>query len=381
MDADPAPGGRNRDLLLDLRRLRFSRRRPVMALAVMLLGAALTAPADAREGTRPASRAETVALPDDAAQRRDSQTTAQARALQRASDAVVGIETHAVDGAASSESLGRLRRGSGVVIDGDGLVLTIGYLVLEAEDATIVLDSGKRVPARVLGQDIATGFGLLQAVVPLGVPPAAMAKDVSVTTDDALLLVSGGDEGAISLARMAARGPFSGYWEYHIEGALFTHPARDDHSGAGLFNAQGELLGIGSLLMRELPGNTPTPGNMFVPIDLLAPVMAELRTRGTGAASRRAWLGLQCDERQGSVQVLRVNRGSPADQAGLEPGDVITAIDGVPVATLEVLYKTLWQGGPPEREVGLAVLRQGEARTLRARSVDRQSTLRRPVGI
>ena len=101
---------------------------------------------------------------------------ARSRALQRAQQAVLGVQTVAVDEARSANTLGKARSGSGVVIGADGLVLTIGYLVLEAEDVALVRDDGRRVPARVLAYDVATGFGLLQALTPLGLDPVPLGR-------------------------------------------------------------------------------------------------------------------------------------------------------------------------------------------------------------
>jgi serine protease Do len=320
-----------------------------------------------------------AAAPPAAAQSADER---QARALARASDAVLGVVSTATDGAASIETLGAKRSGSGVVIGTDGLVLTIGYLILEAEAVELVLDSGKRLPARVVAYDLASGFGLLQSLLPLGVEPVGLGRASAVVEDDPLLVVSGGADGALSVAQLASRRAFSGYWEYHIEGALFTAPARTDHSGAGLFNARGELVGVGSLLVMDAPGpGIRGPGNMFVPVDLLAPIFAELRERGASHASHRAWLGVNCVEQERGVRVLRVSRDSPAEAAGLEPGDVILRIDGTPVDGLERFYKTLWSGGAAERDVRLEVLRGGRERTLSVHTLNRMQTLRTARGI
>ena len=218
----------------------------------------------------------------------------QSRALQRASDAVVGLKAKAIEDARSSATLGAQRQGSGVVISPDGLVLTIGYLILEAEDVEIATDDGRQLPARVVGYDLATGFGLVQSLVPMRLEPVPMGDAARLAAQAPLVVVSGGEAGAVSMARLVSRRPFSGNWEYHIEGALFTAPARRDHSGAGLFNDQGELVGIGSLWVADamgVPGGPRQQGNMFVPIDLLKPMLQELRTRGVGPASQRAWPG------------------------------------------------------------------------------------------
>jgi len=306
----------------------------------------------------------------------------QGQALRQASDAVIGLDITVADGARSIETLGRQRSGSGVVIGPDELVLTIGYLILEADDVQIALDSGKRVPARVIAYDLASGFGLVQPLVPLGIEPAPLAAPSSATPEgEPLLIVSGGDEGALSIATLASQRAFSGYWEYHIDGALFTAPARTDHSGAGLFNSQGELLGIGSLLVMDATGDGErAPGNMFVPVALLPPILAELRRDGSSRASHRAWLGLNCVEQRGAVQIVRISRDSPAARADVRAGDVITAIDDRPVADLEGFYKALWSGGA-ERDVKLALRREGRERQVVVRSVDRMQTLARARGI
>ena len=374
----PAARPRPRPSRHDLLRLRFPRRRPVTALAAMLLGLLLGGPVEADDESEPP--AASAAAPGSARAAR-SMRGDPAVALQRASDAVVGVEINGVDGASSNEMLGQFRAGSGVVIGEDGLVVTIGYLLLEAEDASLVLDSGRRVPARVLGVDLATGFGLVQALLPLQVPSAPLARDTRVRPDEALMLVSGGSDGAISLARLAARRSFSGYWEYHIDSALFTQPPRTDHSGAGLFNARGELLGIGSLLVMDTPSEHDAgPGNMFVPIDLLAPILRELRERGSSSASHRAWLGLNCLQEVEGVRVVRVNPESPAEAAGVEAGDLIRRIDGVAVSDLEGFDKRLWSGSA-ERRIALDVVRDGRPRHIDVQSVDRLQTLRRARSI
>jgi serine protease Do len=304
------------------------------------------------------------------------------RALRAANAAVVGVQATAVDDARSIETLGRKRQGSGVVIDADGLVLTIGYLILEAEQVDLVVEGERTVPARVVAYDLASGFGLLQALAPVKVGAARFGNSAEVTTSEPLMISSGGADGDRSLARMVSRRGFSGYWEYHIDGALFTTPPRTDHSGAGLFNANGELLGIGSLVVSDALGadHPRQPGNMFVPIDLLKPILDELRRNGASRSSTRAWLGMNCVEQGGSVRVVRISRDSPADDAGLLPGDRILSIDGTKVTSLETFYKTLWRQGV-QREVVLEIVRAGQAETIKVQSVDRTKTLSKPKGI
>ena len=316
------------------------------------------------------------------AQAARSEFEARTELLERAQAAMVGVLSEAVDEAASISSLGQYRRGSGVVIGDDGLVLTIGYLILEAERVDLIVDGERRVPARVVAYDLASGFGLVQALAPLRVAPVSLGRSTALSIDEPLVVASGGADRALSLARLVSQRAFSGYWEYHIDAALFTVPPRADHSGAGLFNLDGELLGIGSLVVTDAmgPGRGRLSGNMFVPVDLLKPILAEMRARGASRGSTRAWLGLNCAEGDGEVHVIRVTRDSPADAAGMQPGDRILRIDGAEVGALETLWKTLWRDGA-ERDVALTIARDGEVQTITVHATDRMKTLRRPQGI
>lgn len=302
--------------------------------------------------------------------------------IKRANDSVVGVLAKAVDNAPSNATLGPVRQGSGVVIGPDGLVLTIGYLVLEADQVLLLLDDGRRVPARVVGYDVATGFGLVKALIPLALPAAPLGEPASVSDDDTLLIISGGEGAGISMARRVSQRPFSGYWEYHLDHALFTVPVRTDHSGAALFNLHGELLGVGSLVVSDAlgPDHPALAGNMFVPIDLLKPILDELLAQGRSAQSKRAWMGVNCIELGGEVRVLRVSRAGPAEAAGLQPGDQIVRIDGQPVDSLQALWHRLWGGGAPERDVALDILRNGRSLHVPLHTVDRQSSIKQPEG-
>jgi serine protease Do len=319
-------------------------------------------------------------------QRAPTDLEAQSRALERASRAVVGVQTLALEDARSNLTLGRMRQGSGVVIGPDGLVLTIGYLVLEADQVQLVLDDDRAVPARVVGYDLATGFGLLQPLAPLRITPAPLGGSRAVSPEEPLLVASGGDSGQLSMARLVSRRSFAGYWEYRIDDALFTAPPRTDHSGAGLFNSRGELVGIGSLVLADTRadsagGDARQPGNMFVPTDLLRPILGELRTRGMSSASRRAWLGVNCIEQSGVLHVVRITLDSPAEVAGLRIGDRIIAIDGTAVNTLDALWTRLWSGGPAERNVTLEIERDGTRQSVDLRSIDRAHAIKRPGGV
>ena len=320
-----------------------------------------------------------------------SPAQAQMDALSRASAAVVGIQVTAAEGARSARSLGQERTGSGVVIGADGLVLTIGYLMLEAQQIEIVTQEGKTLPAVAVAYDIATGFGLVKPLLPLrGIKPVNLGSQQDLKTGEPLMVVTGatadGQDSDVSMTQLVSQRAFSGTWEYHIDTALFTSPpvtaGGGNHSGAPLFNQRGELLGIGSLLVADALGeNKRVPGNMFVPIDLLKPILAELQQSGSSRQSHRPWLGLTSTEQGGRVQIVRVSEDSPAEAAGLEPGDVVLAVDDSQVVTLESFYKKLWARSAPDAPVTLTVLQGADIKTVVVKPQDRMLSLKRPAGI
>ena len=304
-------------------------------------------------------------------------------ALTRANAAVVGVEVTAAEGARSADILGRQRAGSGVVIGPDGLILTIGYLLLEADSIQVVTQDNRKLPARAVGYDVATGFGLLKPLFPLrGIQGVPLGRHEDAQPGQAFMLATGGEDADVAVAQLVAKRPFSGYWEYHIEAALFTSPPVANHSGAALFNQRGELLGIGSLFVADTRGETPRlPGNMFVPVDLLKPILAEMQATGTSKQSRRPWLGVTSTEQAGKVQVVRVATDSPAEASGVEAGDVILAVDGARVGSLEEFYKRVWAHANPDDEINLTVLQGSDVKTLTVKAVDRMTTMVKPGGI
>ena len=304
-------------------------------------------------------------------------------ALTKANAAVVGVQVTATPGARSAETLGRKRIGSGVVIGPDGLVLTIGYLLIEADTIQIVTQDNKSLPARAVAYDLATGFGLIRPLLPMrSVSPVPLGSLAGLSAGDALMAAVGGEDGGVAMTQLVSKRAFSGYWEYHIESALFTSPPIGNHSGAPLFNQRGELLGIGSLFVADAAGeNKRLPGNMFVPIDLLKPILAEMQQSGSSKQSRRPWLGLTSSEQGGRVQVVRVNKDSPAESSGMQPGDVVLAVGDTKITSLEEFYKTVWAHANPDDEIKLIVLQGGEIKRINIKAVDRMSTMMKPAGI
>src|SRR5688500_14031826 len=268
--------------------------------------------------------------------------------LVDAARAVVGIKVKALANARSAKTLGAERAGSGVLFAPQGLVLTIGYLILEADQVEITTSKGVTVPASVAAYDHATGFGLLRPLVPLDTKPIRLGASEKVASLDRLLVAAGGDEDNLTVATVVSKRQFAGYWEYLIENAIFTTPPRADFGGAALINKEGELVGIGSLFVMDAmtPGER-LPGNMFVPIDLLKPVLAEMIATGRQKGGARPWLGINSREVDGRLHVIRVSRDSPAEAAGIAAGDIILGVGGEKVEKLDEFYTRIWSSGAP----------------------------------
>jgi S1-C subfamily serine protease len=294
------------------------------------------------------------------------------QSLVDAANAVVTVRMKALANARSSATLGDERIGSGVAIAPSGLVLTIGYLILEADSVELTTNEGHTVPATVAAYDHATGFGLLRPMAALGVKPIRIGSSRAVDELERLMIIAGGGEDSISVATVVSRRLFAGYWEYLLDSAIFTSPPRADHSGAALVNRDGELVGIGSLLVMDAmtPGER-LPGNMFVPIDLLKPVLDELIATGRQKAGIRPWLGLNSLEEDGRIKVLRVTEGGPAEEAGIGAGDIILMMSGKKVEKLDDFYRRLWSAGAPGVDVSLKVLHGTEIRDVKVHSIDR----------
>ena len=295
-------------------------------------------------------------------------------------DAVVGVRAVIPGDARTAEVLGTARAGSGVVIGSDGLVLTIGYLILEAIEAEIVLTgkAGERVvPAEIVAYDYDTGFGLLRALGPLAIAPIEFGRSAELVKDNEVLVVGFGHPPPVIGAVVVSRRDFAGYWEYLLPNAIFTAPPHHAFGGAALIGRDGRLLGIGSLVVGDAAEpNVHLPGNMFVPIDALKPIFEELLEHGRSRAPPRPWLGLYSEDLRGRVFVNRVAPGGPAAQAGIAAHDIIVAVGGEPVRDMADFYRKLWALGQAGVAVPLTLLSAEGIKETTVESADRYDFLK-----
>lgn len=298
--------------------------------------------------------------------------------LDRALSAIVALEADVPPDAFTASTLGTERLGNGVVISPNGLVLTMGYLITEADRVILTLNDGKRVPAHVLGVDSQTGFGLVQALEPIDAPALTLGQSHRLSSSTPVIIAGAGGRAHAAVGQVLTRMPFAGYWEYLLDEAIITEPAHPHWSGAALVSMKGELVGLGSLsLERRSGGGGSVPINMFVPTDLLPPILDDL-ARGKPAHPPRPWLGVLAQELESHVVVVGVSPGGPASKAELRAGDVILAVGGQPVSELAEFYTELWAQGPAGATIPLKVLREHDVFDVEIRSMDRSALLKRP---
>ena len=304
--------------------------------------------------------------------------TAQSGVTGDVLDTVVGIDTRIPGNARTACFLGTTRQGSGVVISDDGLVLTIGHLILEALEIDIVLNDGREIPASFVAYDHESGFGLVRAASEIRVTPAELGSSGGMGVSTQVLLANRLGPGAAQGVFVVDRREFVGPWEYLLDSAIYTSPPNPNFSGAGLFDADGKLIGIGSLFVGNAAFlRQPVPGNMFVPIDELKPILDDMITGGRRAEAPRPWLGIAPSEHRDRVFIDRVSPDSPASRAGVQPGELILAVDETPVVSMSGFFRAIWRGREAGDAVSIRLLTpEGQIREVAVESMDRSDWLR-----
>jgi S1-C subfamily serine protease len=297
--------------------------------------------------------------------------------LERALSAVVGLHSIIPPDAFTADTLGTERAGNGVVI-GNGLVLTIGYLITEAETVWLHLGDGRVVEGHALGLDAESGFGLVQALGRLDLDPLPIGASAAAEPGDRIVLGGVGGRTRSLAGRIAAKQEFAGYWEYLLDQAIFSYPAHPNWGGTGLISTSGELIGIGSLQLERDRGGKPEHLNMIVPIDLLKPVLDDLRKFGRVNKPARPWLGMYSTEIEGKIVVVGIAAKGPAARAEFRMGDVILAVNGEKILSQAMFYRKLWALGPAGVDVPLTLYREGDTFDVTVKSSDRARFLKAP---
>lgn len=291
-------------------------------------------------------------------------------------NAIVKVKATIPQDANTAQILGTEREGNGVVIDDKGHILTIGYLILEAETIEVIDAQGEPVKARFIAYDYETGFGILRANPPLSVKPIRLGHSSQLQEGDPILMIGFGGSKAVAGSRIVSLGEFAGYWEYLLENAIYTNPPYPNYGGAALIDQKGQLLGIGSIYTQlSVPGVGVLPCNMSVPIDLLKPILADLLDSGRSTKPQQPWLGVHANEAHGRVFIIRVTPGGPAEKAGIKTGDIILTVNKTPVKGLADFFRQIWAVGPAGVKVPLTILQETHVRDVTVLSADRYQFL------
>ena len=293
---------------------------------------------------------------------------------------VVMLRAEIPEDAFTAGVLGTERVGHGVVIHADGrdIVLTIGYLITEASSIWLTTHDGRAVEGYPLAYDAVTGFGLVLPLGALGCPPLARRSAGALSVGDRVFVIGHGGAAHSLVARLIARREFAGYWEYLLDDALFTAPPHPLWGGTALVDDGGRLVGVGSLLTQEAVSAETFDANMFVPIDLLEPILPDLLRLGRPGQPPRPWLGLYAAEQDEHIVIAGLSRDAPAHRAGLQPGDVVVAAGGRAVDSLASFYRAVWSVGAAGCTVPLSVVRGGDALLFEVRSASREDFLQKP---
>ena len=297
--------------------------------------------------------------------------------LDRTLEAVVGLDADVAEDAFTASALGAERSGHGVLIRADGLVLTIGYLITEAERIRLTLADGSTVEGHGLGYDSETGFGFVQALTDIAAAPVPLGDSRRLRPGAPVLVAGlGGRKGTVA-GEVVAREEFAGYWEYRLDAALYTTPAHPHWSGAAVIGQRGELVGVGSLQVQQQGPSGEAVVNLSVPVDLL-PEDLDGFIAGLRSKPARPWLGVFSHEIGDRVVIVGVASGSPAERAGLKAGDVVAAVGEVQVSSLSDFYLALWALGPAGVEAPLTLEREQDRFDVEVKTGDRRRFLKAP---
>jgi S1-C subfamily serine protease len=299
--------------------------------------------------------------------------------LNRALACMVTLRATVPADAFTADTLGTERAGNGVIIRSNGLILTIGYLITEADTIWLTLSDGRSVPGHVLGYDQESGFGLVQALAKIDMPALNLGQSSSALLGERVVVAGAGGRQHSVAARIVAKQEFAGYWEYVLDEAIFTAPAHPNWGGAALIGPSGDLIGVGSLQLQQTVDKGDTQNiNMIVPIDLLKPIFDDLLKFGRRSTPPRPWLGFYATEVEDHLVIVGLADRGPAKRADLRTGDIVLSVAGSAVHDLADMFRRIWAQGQAGVEVPITVDRDGETIEVRVKSSERDRFLKGP---
>ena len=285
--------------------------------------------------------------------------------LRRAARATVRIEASIPERHPSVQILGTARIGSGTIVEPDGLILTVNYVVLGASSLKVTLPDEREVPAQIAAIDLTSGLAALR-VAAEHLPVLPMSTSAQVQLGDEVFVVSSTAEGGcrVSDGGVTYLGPFDANWEYTLDRAIMCSALNPGLGGGALVDSAGRAVGVVSLSLNAIGRFVlAVPGECFVDH------RDELLKHGRRVTVRsRAWLGVFCHVMQRHVVIAGLMPGAPAERAGLKQGDVILTIDGHDVVDRATLYHRLWNRRAGDA-VALRIFRDKQIQTIEVPTV------------
>jgi putative serine protease PepD len=267
--------------------------------------------------------------------------------------------------------------GSGFVVSADGYVVTNAHVVDGATAVKVKIGDGKTLDARVVGEDTSTDLALLK-VNASGLTPLTLGDSSAVQVGDPAYAIGnpyGLDRTLTTGVISALQRQISSPSGYTINDVLQTDAAiNPGNSGGPLFNTAGQVIGVNSQIETSGSGADGQGGNVgigfAIPSNTVKSVVDQLMKSGKVA---HAYLGVSSQDGSGGAQIASVAGGSPAARAGVQPGDVITSIDGKPVDGASALTSVV-DAHKPGDTVQLVVERNGGRQTLHVKLGQRPNT-------
>jgi len=281
--------------------------------------------------------------------------------LDRVSATVVGIHCSVPENHPSTAvGLGTDRRGSGILVSSDGLILTVNYVIMGAKSVIVTLTGGDQYQARIAAQDFRSGLALLK--IEAGNLPYldAVSSETCVLGQDVFTVSSAGNEARRADSGIITYlGPFDALWEFVLDRCLMTSAVNFGVGGGPLCNNKGELVGITYLNMTDVGRSI-----LAIPSEYFTANRDELLRHGRRVnAVPRAWVGLLSYTVRDHVIIAGVMPGSPGEKAGLKQGDVVLAVGGRDISERRAFYDALWSHRPGDR-VNFKIMRNSQVRTI-----------------
>ncbi len=275
--------------------------------------------------------------------------------LEKVLRATVGVHSHIPSTHVSTAiGLGTDRRGTGTIVSPDGLILTVHYLLLGAQNVIVTMPGGEQLEAKIVGKDYSTGIGLL--TIDRGKIPCVevVSSEKCVDGQDAFTVASlGAEKRCADCGIVTYLGPFDAVWEFVLDKCVcVTAPLNIGMSGGPICNLQAQLMAVSYLNFADL-----SRAILGVPGECFLAIRDELIKHGCRTtAAPRAWLGVLSYTLREHVVIAGVMPGGPGQKAGLQQGDLVISIDDTDVNDRRVLYDALRNHRPGEK-INLKVLR------------------------